>query len=71
MGSRGCTEPVTSNIGANQGDNLSPTLFNVFINDVCNEFDTNCDAVDLGDKKLSCLLYADDIVLLSDSASGL
>jgi hypothetical protein len=30
-----------------------------------------CDPVDLNGKSVSCLLYADDIVLLSQSAKGL
>jgi hypothetical protein len=34
-------------------------------------FDVECDPVDLNGKSVSCLLYADDIVLLSQSAQGL
>ena len=34
-------------------------------------FDSSCKPVELNKKKLSCLIYADDIVLMSDSASGL
>ena len=68
----GVTPFFTSNIGLKQGCNLSPTLFNVFINDIPELFTpTACDPVHLGDTKVSCLLYADDLVLLSQSDSGL
>ena len=46
--------------------------FNVFINDIPELFTpTACDPVHLGDTKVSCLLYADDLVLLLQSDSGL
>ena len=52
--------------------NLSPTLFNLFINDLPDIFNTqSCDPVLLGDTRLSCLLYADDLVILSESECGL
>ena len=53
-----------------QGDNLAPTLFTLYINDlipVINELDVG---VSICDSKVSILLYADDIVLLSDSPYG-
>ena len=47
-------------------------LFNVFINDIPELFNSQgCDPVHLGDTKMNCLLYADDLVLLSQSESGL
>jgi exonuclease III len=62
----------TSNIGIKQGDGLSPTLFNVFINDLEQYFlDKKCDPISMIESKLSCLLYADDLLLLSESATGL
>ena len=55
-----------------QGCNLSPTLFNIFINDIPNLFNSkSCDPVKLDDSELSCLLYADDLVIMSESESGL
>jgi hypothetical protein len=41
------------------------------MNDLVDYFDVECYPVDLNGKSVSCLLYADDIVLLSQSAKGL
>jgi hypothetical protein len=41
------------------------------MNDLVDYFDVECDPVDLNGKSVSCLLYADDIVLLSQFAKGL
>ena len=51
-------------LGLKQGCNLSS-------NDVPNLFDDSCDPVRLGNTNLNCLLYADDLVLLSESQKGL
>jgi hypothetical protein len=40
-------------------------MFSLYMNDLVNYFDVECDPVDLNGKAVSCLLYADDIVLLS------
>ena len=60
-------------IGVKQGRVLSPTLFSLYLNDFTNCFDGECDPVALGNNGLhmSCLMYADDIVLLSKTANGL
>lgn len=60
-----------SNIGVRQGDNLSPCLFNIFLNDLPTYFDHTCDQIQLGSHPLSILMYADDVVLLSTSKKGL
>ncbi len=60
------------NIGVRQGDSLSPTLFNIFINDLANDLDTcTDDAVRLGQINIPFLFYADDLVLLSETEVGL
>ena len=54
-----------------QGDNLLPTLFSVFINDLVQEINDLNLGVDLLETKLSLLLYADDIALVANSAEEL
>jgi hypothetical protein len=68
---KGITPFFKSYIGVKQGCNLSPTLFNIFVNDIPNLFNSSCEPVKLGNIDLSCLLYADDLVILSESKSGL
>ena len=65
------TEEFESELGVRQGDTLSPNLFKIFINDLPRIFDEDCDAVSLGDCNLNCLMYADDVILLSKSEIGL
>jgi hypothetical protein len=57
--------------GLKQGCNLSPNLFNLFIDDIIKCFNDKCDPAKLISQKINCLQYADDIVLISESAEGL
>ena len=59
--------------GVRQGDPLSPTLFNLFMNDVFKKLkEGNFDPVTLnGQDPINALAYADDIVLLSTTPEGL
>ncbi len=50
---------------------MSPTLFGIFISDIVREINDLNLGVKIGNKKVSILLYADDIVLLSDTENGL
>lgn len=65
------TSDFRSHVGVRQGDNLSPTLFKIFINDFKHKLDASCDPVQMADINVSCLLYADDLLLLSNSEKGL
>ena len=65
------TLPFKTSKGVRQGCVLSPRLFNLFINDIPEIFDEQCDPVKLGTINLQCLLYADDIVVFSETKNGL
>ena len=51
--------------GVKQGDNCSPTLFSIFIDDLVKEINALGLGIKVGEEKLSLLLYADDIVLVA------
>ena len=58
--------------GVRQGDNLAPTLFAVFVNDIAADINgLNLEVPILNDERLSILKYADDIVLIAESAEDL
>ena len=57
-------------IRVKQGCILSPTLFSLYLNVLNDCLDISCDPVAIDTTKTSSLLYADDIVLLSNTAEG-
>ena len=69
--SNGITPFFESFVGLRQGYNLSPMLFIIFINDFTEIFDEKCCPVMTGNYNLNCLLYADDLLLLSETENGL
>ena len=72
------SESFTSLTGVRQGENLSPLLFSLFINDL-EEFliENKCEPASSGDDmidrymKLLVLMYADDTIVMATSKSGL
>ena len=62
---------VQINRGVKQGDSLSPTLFNLYINDLPDIFDKNCCPIALENMSINCLMFADDLLLLSETPEGL
>ena len=67
----GYTAPFATERGVKQGCVLSPILFNLYINDLPDIFNENCDPVKIGDKTVNCLMFADDLVLISLTSAGL
>lgn len=65
------TKFFCSSVGVRQGDVLSPNLFKVFINDLPDYLADSPSPLFLNGMRIDCLMYADDVILLSDSASGL
>ena len=56
--------------GVLQGGVLSPNLFKLFLEDITDSLDTG-KGVHIGGMKIPYLLYADDLVFMSESPSGL
>ena len=66
------SEEFSCMTGVRQGECLSPILFAMYVNDIEQEFITKgADGVDIGLFELFVLLYADDIVIFSESSEGL
>ena len=57
--------------GVKQGCVLSPTLFNILMNELISELKKSNIGPQLIDQTLNSLLFADDIVLMADSESNL
>ena len=69
--SDGLLQPINTTIGLKQGCCLSGLLFNLFVNKLPGIFDTSCDPVSILNEEFNCLLWADDLLILSRSAQGL
>ncbi|CAG2194034.1 unnamed protein product [Mytilus edulis] len=65
------TEWFSVDSGVRQGDNLAPTLFALFIDELVPLINGLCCGALIGDDMISCLLYADDLVLISGTVDGL
>lgn len=66
------SDSFTCLLGVRQGESLSPFLFAMYLNDIEEYLLTNnYDGINLDTLKLLIMLYADDIVLFSESETGL
>ncbi len=65
------TDCLDTNADIKQGDSLSSTMFGIFINDIIEDIKSVNTGIDIDGHCICILLYADDIVLLSDSEEGL
>ena len=68
---KGLTKAFDVDLGIKQGDCLSPILFNLYVNDIGEIFDTHCNPVSLETFNLNHLMFADDLLLLSETPQGL
>jgi hypothetical protein len=57
--------------GVKQGGPLSPKLYNAYIADIVVKINEVQDGVFIGDIKLNIIIYADDILLLSNTKVGM
>jgi hypothetical protein len=58
-------------VGVREGCVLSPLLFAIFINDLAEEIEKGGGGVKVGGVVVRCMMFADDVVLLADTAEGL
>ena len=69
---QGClTKMFNAPIGVKQGCRISPLLFGLYINSLAEKIKDLNKGAKYGDKNIGLLLYADDVVILSDTAEGL
>ena len=59
------------NSGLKQGCAMSPLLFNLYINDLCDDINSTELGVSIGEEKVNMLMYADDLVLLGENENDL
>ena len=66
------TNFLNINRGVRQGDSLSPTLFNIYINEIPSLFiRQDCAPLILENSVIGSLMFADDLLILSESEEGL
>ena len=69
---QGMSDTIHSTIGVKQGCPLSPTLFGMYVDEVSDYIEREGDrGAQLSGTWIPLLLYADDIVLISDSPEGM
>ncbi|CAC5389157.1 unnamed protein product [Mytilus coruscus] len=57
--------------GMNQGCQMSPTLYSIYVNDLADDIRSLNAGVDIGDLYVSILLYADDVALMAPNEQNL
>ena len=67
------SDTFDANLGVRQGCILSPLLFNIFLSDlpeILNKQESNSAMIG-SEKKVCCILWADDLVIISETKEGL
>ena len=65
------TDTFDTNQGVKQGCVLSPLLFNIYMSDLAMKLDSDINETNPFSDHPSCILWADDIILLSENEDGL
>ena len=66
------TDAIYPNQGVRQGCVLSPLLFNIYMCDLPKTLNNdNCQPAKIGQRKIPCIMWADDLVIFSESDYGL
>jgi len=66
-----CSDSFSVSNGVRQGGILSPYLFNVYVDDLSETLNSQHVGLFAGKKLVNHVMYADDLVILSPSSSGL
>ena len=64
-------DELTDALDSDKGNNISPTIFSVYINGLLQELNNTGEGVVVHGRHVLCLAYADNIVLWSPTADGL
>jgi len=67
----GRTEWVELGRGVRQGCCLSPTLFNLYIEEMMRNVMQEEDGISVGGRRINCIRFADDMVLMADNMQAL
>lgn len=67
----GKTDPIKILTGIKQGDRMSPVLFNLALDPLLRKLEQVGKGFHQGDLKITAMVFADDLMLLSDSWEGI
>ena len=65
------TEWFMPQSGVKQGDNLSPSLFILYIDDLARELNAKNHGIKINNETINILMYADDIVIVAESEENM
>jgi hypothetical protein len=66
-----CSEAFAISCGVRQGGVLSPSLFNVYVDELICLLESKSMGCHIGTKFYACIMYADDVIILAASVSEL